>query len=119
MLKFYSYLITSKSYVLFILFEHLNANGVLLLFTENDTEVKQKLDLGGKFNADEKKVPASLNMVPGSGLREQHSSPRKAWVCCDDCHKWRHIPASLADLIEETKCAWYVIYTWKNCQFTL
>ncbi|KAG1331164.1 hypothetical protein COCNU_02G011320 [Cocos nucifera] len=29
-----------------------------------------------------------------------------AWVCCDDCHKWRCISAALADIIDETNCRW-------------
>lgn len=33
--------------------------------------------------------------------------PRAAWVCCDDCQKWRCIPAELADVIGETNCRWY------------
>ena len=32
---------------------------------------------------------------------------RSAWVCCDDCHKWRRISAILADSIESTECRWY------------
>eukprot|EP01018_Ginkgo_biloba_P001808 Gb_36158 [translate_table: standard] len=32
--------------------------------------------------------------------------PRKAWVLCDDCKKWRHIPVELADQIEATNCRW-------------
>ncbi|KQJ99871.1 uncharacterized protein LOC100838109 [Brachypodium distachyon] len=31
---------------------------------------------------------------------------RSAWVCCDDCQKWRCIPAELADTIGETNCRW-------------
>ncbi|XP_028781547.1 uncharacterized protein LOC114737756 [Neltuma alba] len=76
---------------------------------ENDIEEKRTLDFGGKINADENKVPAgvyALDMAPGVGLREQHLSPRNAWVHCDDCHKWRRITVSRADLIEETNCAW-------------
>lgn len=38
--------------------------------------------------------------IEGSG------SPRSAWVCCDDCHKWRRISAILADSIESTECRW-------------
>ncbi|KAI9097499.1 hypothetical protein K1719_025270 [Acacia pycnantha] len=76
------------------------------LHEENDTEEIQKLDFGGKINANENKISASPDMLPGVGLGEQHPSPRKAWVCCDDCYKWRRIPASLADVIEGTKCAW-------------
>ncbi|OEL24773.1 Histone-lysine N-methyltransferase ASHH2 [Dichanthelium oligosanthes] len=30
--------------------------------------------------------------------------PRAAWVCCDDCQKWRCIPAELVDVIGETRC---------------
>ncbi|CAM0908295.1 unnamed protein product [Alopecurus aequalis] len=32
--------------------------------------------------------------------------PRAAWVCCDDCQKWRCIPADLADNIGETNSRW-------------
>lgn len=42
----------------------------------------------------------------------QSLPPRVAWVLCDDCEKWRCIPASLADIIDETKCGWY-----KLCYF--
>ncbi|CAM0945682.1 unnamed protein product [Alopecurus aequalis] len=38
--------------------------------------------------------------------------PRAAWVCCDDCQKWRCIPADLADSIGKTNCRW----TCKNNQ---
>ncbi|KAF3337736.1 histone-lysine N-methyltransferase ASHH2-like isoform X2 [Carex littledalei] len=31
---------------------------------------------------------------------------RVAWVCCDECGKWRCIPAGLADVIDETNCRW-------------
>ncbi|XP_057795670.1 histone-lysine N-methyltransferase ASHH2 isoform X2 [Salvia miltiorrhiza] len=40
------------------------------------------------------------------GVREQHESPRNAWVLCDECQKWRRIQAALADQIEETNCGW-------------
>uniref|UniRef100_A0ACD5W5U5 Uncharacterized protein n=1 Tax=Avena sativa TaxID=4498 RepID=A0ACD5W5U5_AVESA len=32
--------------------------------------------------------------------------PRAAWVCCDDCQKWRCIPADFADIIGKTNCRW-------------
>ncbi|KAM0841963.1 hypothetical protein ACQ4PT_058660 [Festuca glaucescens] len=32
--------------------------------------------------------------------------PRAAWVCCDDCQKWRCIPADLADIIGKTNSIW-------------
>ncbi|GMH22312.1 hypothetical protein Nepgr_024155 [Nepenthes gracilis] len=37
---------------------------------------------------------------------EQTLGPRRAWVCCDDCDKWRCIAADLADVIEEKNCRW-------------
>lgn len=49
-----------------------------------------------------------LDMLPG-GPVEQYLPPHNAWVRCDDCLKWRRIPAELADSIEETKCTWYII----------
>ncbi|XP_075499094.1 histone-lysine N-methyltransferase ASHH2-like isoform X1 [Primulina tabacum] len=39
-------------------------------------------------------------------VREQCVPMRNAWVLCDDCEKWRRIPATLADHIEETNCGW-------------
>ncbi|KAJ7959179.1 Histone-lysine N-methyltransferase ASHH2 [Quillaja saponaria] len=47
-----------------------------------------------------------LDNLPVDGLGEQYLPPRNAWVRCDDCHKWRRIPAVLADLIEEKNCTW-------------
>lgn len=38
---------------------------------------------------------------------EQHLLLRNAWVRCDDCYKWRRIPAALADSIEDTNSNWY------------
>jgi hypothetical protein len=52
---------------------------------------------------------SNLGMVPG-GIEEQCLSSRKAWVLCDDCHKWRRIPALLADSIEKTNCTWYTVF---------
>ncbi|KAK9049221.1 hypothetical protein SSX86_031812 [Deinandra increscens subsp. villosa] len=59
----------------------------------------------------------SLEMNDARGLEEGFRStagslsnsimvPRSAWVCCDDCHKWRRISAILADNIELTGCRW-------------
>lgn len=39
-------------------------------------------------------------------VREQYVPMRNAWVLCDDCEKWRRIPATLADHIDETNCGW-------------
>ncbi|KAA8546452.1 hypothetical protein F0562_002809 [Nyssa sinensis] len=47
----------------------------------------------------------NLDMVP-SGIGVQCLPPRNAWVRCDDCYKWRRIPAVLADSIDETNCKW-------------
>ncbi|KAM0974051.1 hypothetical protein ACFX2I_017158 [Malus domestica] len=49
-------------------------------------------------------VPNS-DMVPVN-IDKQYLPPRNAWVLCDDCHKWRRIPAELADIIDEQKCTW-------------
>ncbi|KAJ9566974.1 hypothetical protein OSB04_002940 [Centaurea solstitialis] len=48
---------------------------------------------------------SNSTMVPSEGESRQ-GSPRSAWVCCDDCHKWRRISAVLADSIESTECRW-------------
>lgn len=48
---------------------------------------------------------SNSTMVPSEGESRQ-GSPRSAWVCCDDCHKWRRISAILADSIESTECRW-------------
>lgn len=68
----------------------------------------QKVDgIGKASTGDDTAVTnkSDLEMVRG-GLEEQLLPPRKAWVLCDDCHKWRRIPAVLADFIEKTNCTW-------------
>lgn len=67
-------------------------------------------DQGNKIdsNADAGLVPIS---TPGSGTisgdsGDQHLLLRNAWVRCDDCYKWRRIPAALADSIEDTNSHW-------------
>ncbi|KAI8014969.1 Histone-lysine N-methyltransferase ASHH2 [Camellia lanceoleosa] len=47
----------------------------------------------------------NLSMVPRDAGKHG-LMPRSAWVCCDDCLKWRRILANLADSIEETNCRW-------------
>nr|CAD1836876.1 unnamed protein product [Ananas comosus var. bracteatus] len=49
------------------------------------------------------KVPLgeTASILEGQSLR-----PRVAWVLCDDCQKWRCIPAALADIIDATNCGW-------------
>ncbi|KAK7275604.1 hypothetical protein RIF29_16723 [Crotalaria pallida] len=67
-------------------------------------------DVGNhKLDAGDNRVSIDVSnpdLVPYVGFKKKHPSPWNAWVCCDDCHKWRRIPKVLADLIEETKCTW-------------
>ncbi|XP_010930691.2 uncharacterized protein [Elaeis guineensis] len=44
--------------------------------------------------------------IKASVVEGQSLPSRVAWVCCDDCHKWRCISAALADSIDETNCRW-------------
>ncbi|KAI6690981.1 hypothetical protein NL676_027809 [Syzygium grande] len=67
-------------------------------------------DQGNKIDScsDAGLVPLSIR---GSGTMsgdpgEQHLLLRNAWVRCDDCYKWRRIPAALADSIEDTNRNW-------------
>ncbi|XP_058786903.1 histone-lysine N-methyltransferase ASHH2-like isoform X1 [Vicia villosa] len=71
-----------------------------------DVDGNQKLDAVVKINPSDNRVSVNADIIPGSGLGEQPQSPRNAWVSCDDCHKWRRIPALLADRIDETNCTW-------------
>ncbi|XP_057773185.1 histone-lysine N-methyltransferase ASHH2-like [Salvia miltiorrhiza] len=51
--------------------------------------------------------PSESGFVSSSGwLKGQNALPRNAWVLCDECQKWRRIPATLADQIEQTNCQW-------------
>ncbi|XP_051124458.1 histone-lysine N-methyltransferase ASHH2-like isoform X2 [Andrographis paniculata] len=70
--------------------ENAGANGVI-------REVQSCLDAGNQ-------APPDLGE---NGARKFSSRRlRNAWVLCDECHKWRRIPATLADHIEETNCGW-------------
>lgn len=40
---------------------------------------------------------------------EDSSSSESAWVRCDDCFKWRRIPASVVGSIDESS-RWYVLF---------
>lgn len=51
-------------------------------------------------------VAVDLSVVQGA-VNEQYMPPRNAWVLCDDCHKWRRIPASLVDSLGHASCTWY------------
>ncbi|XP_042482254.1 histone-lysine N-methyltransferase ASHH2 [Macadamia integrifolia] len=61
-----------------------------------------------RSNAGNNVPPANISSfnVVSNGFEEQSLPPRIAWVCCDDCLKWRCISAALADSIEETNCKW-------------
>lgn len=50
-------------------------------------------------------VAENLSVVQGA-VNEQYMPPRNAWVLCDDCHKWRRIPASLVDSLGHASCTW-------------
>ncbi|KAF7140873.1 hypothetical protein RHSIM_Rhsim06G0088400 [Rhododendron simsii] len=58
--------------------------------TENESTTKNVFD---------------LDTVPKC-IGEQNLPPQSAWVCCDACLKWRRIPATLADVINETNGRW-------------
>lgn len=76
---------------------------------ESQPEAENLLvDGEGKANSGENIAStniSNLNVSPAA-LGEQYLPPRNAWVRCDSCHKWRRIPAELADRIEETQCTW-------------
>lgn len=50
-----------------------------------------------------------INIDLVSDVIKQHTQPDNAWVCCDDCHKWRRIPVTLLNSIDEA-CRWYIIH---------
>lgn len=65
----------------------------------SDAQEKPKIDY--------KIAPEDFSESSVSNAFDQQLLPsRNAWVLCDDCHKWRCIPAVLADSIEETNCQW-------------
>uniref|UniRef100_A0A803LHI2 Histone-lysine N-methyltransferase ASHH2 n=1 Tax=Chenopodium quinoa TaxID=63459 RepID=A0A803LHI2_CHEQI len=65
------------------------------------------VDVGRTYSSNEVLLENAccLDPVP-TGAANQTLAPRLAWVCCDECLKWRCIPANLADTIEETDCRW-------------
>ncbi|XP_015885762.3 uncharacterized protein LOC107421114 isoform X1 [Ziziphus jujuba] len=68
-------------------------------------KVESDLEEGNCFVDDTGKTHSDSNIASG-GPVEQYLPPNNAWARCDDCLKWRRIPAELADSIEETKCTW-------------
>nr|XP_043638915.1 histone-lysine N-methyltransferase ASHH2 [Erigeron canadensis] len=77
----------------------LESHRVTVNFEKNDI---RGLEGGSKNTAE---PLSNSNIVPSEGDGCQ-VLPQSAWVCCDDCHKWRRISAILADDIELTKCRW-------------
>ncbi|KAL3641217.1 hypothetical protein CASFOL_016185 [Castilleja foliolosa] len=75
-----------------------------------DEKVVGASDVPNRVESHVTAAPSDLGETRTSG--EDFSGPidhipaRKAWVLCDECQKWRRIPASLADHIEETRCRW-------------
>ncbi|XP_031489927.1 uncharacterized protein LOC116257377 isoform X1 [Nymphaea colorata] len=58
--------------------------------------------VGDAVSVDNKISFVTINHESGGSS----APPRQAWVLCDDCHKWRSIPAELADSIGDTDCSW-------------
>lgn len=76
--------------------------------TEADCDIAG--DKGNKIDSNSDAGLVSIS-IPGSGTMsgdpgEQHVPLPNAWVRCDDCYKWRRIPAALADSIEDTNSNW-------------
>ncbi|KAI7730288.1 hypothetical protein M8C21_003030 [Ambrosia artemisiifolia] len=55
---------------------------------------------------DARRLEEGSRSIDGGPFSNSTMVPPSAWVCCDDCHKWRRISAILADSIESTKCRW-------------
>ncbi|KAL2893995.1 Histone-lysine N-methyltransferase ASHH2 [Bienertia sinuspersici] len=74
---------------------------------QSGTGYHDVIDVGKTASSNEVAFENSscMDFIP-TGIGKQSLAPRVAWVCCDDCLKWRCIPAELADAIEETNCRW-------------
>lgn len=51
-------------------------------------------------------ITQDVTHIETNGPQDDYVRPRNAWVSCDSCYKWRRIPATLADSIEDTKSSW-------------
>lgn len=51
---------------------------------------------------------ANMENISGGELGH-YIPPESAWVRCDECYKWRRIPFSLLELIDE-HCRWYTSF---------
>ncbi|KAM0019377.1 putative [histone H3]-lysine(4) N-trimethyltransferase chromatin remodeling SET family [Helianthus debilis subsp. tardiflorus] len=70
-------------------------------------DIKDKSGDNNQTYYDTQTHPGTGSLEINDGhLSNSNTVPRSAWVCCDDCHKWRRIPAVLADSIESTECRW-------------
>ncbi|PIN22025.1 Histone-lysine N-methyltransferase [Handroanthus impetiginosus] len=87
--------------------ERVGAGGVSgiesLLVTGN--QIPSDFGETGAFSKDLNE-PINSVQVPSGEVKDQYILQRNAWVLCDECQKWRRIPAALADQIEETNCRW-------------
>lgn len=68
----------------------------------NFLDVLEKAKIGDGNTAQEK---LDVDVARG-GAPSQCIFPRNAWVRCDECFKWRRIPAILADSIDEENSRW-------------
>ncbi|RLN09371.1 uncharacterized protein C2845_PM11G07710 [Panicum miliaceum] len=75
-----------------------------------DPHKKEKSNLDPATEFALKNSSAIATDLPGNAARKTDGAsvpppppPRAAWVCCDDCQKWRCIPAELVDVIGETR----------------
>lgn len=62
-------------------------------------------------------VDVSNAEITSGGEPEHYCPPESAWVRCDDCYKWRRIPVSVADLIDEN-CRWYIFFSFVISYFS-
>lgn len=62
-------------------------------------------------------VDVSNAEITSAGEPEHYCPPESAWVRCDDCYKWRRIPVSVADLIDEN-CRWYLFFSFVISYFS-
>ncbi|KAK9134953.1 hypothetical protein Syun_014283 [Stephania yunnanensis] len=64
-------------------------------------------DLGKQCSGSKSAPVDTLNSSSiTDGLNGQFLPSQKAWVSCDECHKWRCISVELANSIEHTGCRW-------------
>ncbi|XP_042059152.1 histone-lysine N-methyltransferase ASHH2-like [Salvia splendens] len=83
-----------------------DASGVLSKVGSHPEAGNQTLPDHGEIG-DLSSPPTESGFVSSSGWPNgQNALPMNAWVLCDECQKWRRIPATLADQIDQTNCRW-------------